>query len=377
MLTYHLLPDKYAQAVAYQDLLAILHFAGVAAELLILWALHRWGYAARLGMWAERISRRLFVQALLVVPAFLAAPLVALLPLNAWRHYLAVRVGISVQSWPAWFSDWLMSAAILAATATLLTWGLFALVRRSPGRWWLYAWLGAIPLAAGAVFLYPVVIDPLFNRFEPLPPKVAAAIEQVAERAGYRVPPSRMYEMKAGDKLRAVNAYMTGFGATRRIVIWDTTITALTLPQLQSVFAHELGHYALHHIPIGAGLSLLLILAGLFAARRLVPNPGEWRTLARWFLFLVAASFLTEPLVNTYSRWQEHQADIFELDTMRGLVPDAGRVSAEVDQIMGEINLDHPDPNGFIRFWLYDHPTTAERMVFAQRYAAPGTSSKR
>src|SRR6185437_16922828 len=100
-------------------------------------------------------------------------------------------------------------------------------------------------------------------------PDLVKALEAVAARAGYAVPPDRVFEMRAAEKVKSVNAYMTGFGPTRRIVIWDTTIAALTPSQIQSVFAHELGHYALHHIPRSIALGSLLLLVGLFAGGRL------------------------------------------------------------------------------------------------------------
>jgi Zn-dependent protease with chaperone function len=177
---------------------------------------------------------------------------------------------------------------------------------------------------------------------------------------------------------------MTGFGPTRRIVIWDTTIAALTPPQIQSVFAHELGHYALGHVPKSIALGSLLLLVALIAADRLVRamigRQGErwrihglsdWGALPLLLAVFVLFDFLSEPLVNGYSRWQERQADIYELQTMRGLAPDAGLLSAEVDQAMGEIDLEDPDPNPFLQFWLYTHPPIADRMRFAQHYQFP------
>ena len=211
-----------------------------------------------------------------------------------------------------------------------------------------------------ATYLVPLVFDPLFYDFRPLMethPDLVRKIEAVVHRAGMRVPPERIYEMNASVKTPAVNAYMTGFGSTKRIVVWDTTINALTPAEIQTVFAHELGHYALHHIPISIGVSAAGLFIGLWLLnliiRSLVARHGgawgirrfdDYAVLPLALLIALFGSFFSEPVVNAYSRWQEHQADIYELEAMHGLVPDPGRNSAKVDLIMAQIDLANPAP---------------------------------
>lgn len=386
-LTYQLPPEKWRQAIAYNSALNVAYFFGITAQLVILFALMRWCAGARLRDWAERITRRRPIQALIVVAPIILALRLLLLPLSIHRHRLALVYQQSVQSLPSWLLDWTKELALTLLIAVLGAWVLFALIRRSPRRWYLYAWLLSLPVAFFTAFLSPLVLEPMFYRFEPLEktrPDLVAAIETVASRAGYAVPPDRVFEMRAAEKLKSVNAYMTGFGPTRRIVVWDTTIAALTTRQIQSVFAHELGHYALQHIPRSIALGSLLLLLCLFLgdriARVVIARRGphlniravdDWAVVPLALFLAVSLGFLTDPIVNGYSRWQERQADIYELNVMRSLVPDAGRLSAEVDQIMGEIDLSNPTPNPFIEFWLYTHPSTPDRMRFAQRYA-PG-----
>ncbi|MGH8323178.1 MAG: M48 family metalloprotease, partial [Steroidobacteraceae bacterium] len=288
---------------------------------------------------------------------------------------------------PSWLVDWAKSFAIEAQVLTLGAWVVLGLVRRSPRRWWLYASLASLPTAVFLAFVSPLLLEPLFYRFQPLEtthPALVAAVERISTRAGFAVPPNRIFEMRAAEKVASVNAYMTGFGPTRRIVIWDTTIAALTPLQVESVFAHELGHYALHHIPKSIALGSLLLLVCLLAADRLlrsltsrspalapmktIRGLDDWAVLPLALAIAVLFGFFTAPLVNGYSRWQERQADIYELELMHGLVPDSGRLSAEVDQIVGEMDLDDPGPSPFLQFWLYTHPPTADRMRFAQRY---------
>lgn len=381
-LTYQLPPEQYRAALELRHTLYGLHFAGAILDLIVFWALLRFGAAQRLRNLAESTTEVRFLQAMLFVPMLLAVPRLVALPISAWRHHLAVRFGLSVQSWSSWLGDWVLSAGIWFGVAALAAWGFFALLRRYPRRWWFYGWLGAIPCTLAGVFVAPIVIDPLFYRFDPLPAATAEALEAVCASAGVTVPRERMFQMKAGVKTKSVNAYMAGFGSTRRIVVWDTTLKVLSTAQLQSVFAHELGHYALRHIPIGIALSMLGVLIllrfGDFAIRWTVGRwgphwglrgPSDWAVLPIGMFLVVALTNLGDPMVNGISRWQEHQADVYELDRMKTLVPHAGRISAEVDQIMSAQNLDDPAPPAWIRWWLYDHPDVHERMRFAQEYA--------
>ena len=197
------------------------------------------------------------------VPAVLGLLWMASLPFSIYRHWLGLHYGLSVQPWAPWLWDWLKAGLIQTGLTVLLVIAGFAVARRSPRHWWLYGWAGTVLFMIGATYFVPLVFDPLFHSFAPLgrtQPQLIAPIQEVAAQAGFDVPPDRILEMNASGKTRTLNAYMTGFGATRRIVIWDTTIRRLTPPQVQTVFAHELGHVALGHIP----RSLAFAAAGLF-----------------------------------------------------------------------------------------------------------------
>jgi len=131
-----------------------------------------------------------------------------------------------------------------------------------------------------------------------------------------------------------------------------------------------MGHYVLNHIRNSLLLLALALLAlfwaGSHVVRRLVPDIGDWTSLPTLLLIVAVASAISEPVVNTYSRWQEHQADLYGLEVTRGIVPP--EAAAHSFQVMGEIGLDEPKPNPFIVFWLYSHPSTASRLELAQRY---------
>jgi Zn-dependent protease with chaperone function len=262
-------------------------------------------------------------------------------------------------------------------------WLLYAILRKSPRRWWLWFWLALLPILVFLIFLTPLAIDPLFFRFDPLAPahpELAKAIETVTVRVGQPIPPERMFAMNASTKYNSINAYVTGLGASKRVVVWDTTIAKATVPHTLFVFSHEMGHYVLHHVPRTIAflwaMLFVLLAAGAWILGRVFARPARWgiRGLSDWaslpvlLLGLAVGSELATPVVGTYSRAQEHEADVFGLEAIHGLVPDSPRAAAEAFQLLGEVNLSDPDPSPFITFWLYDHPPLADRLRFAAQY---------
>jgi STE24 endopeptidase len=306
------------------------------------------------------------------------------LPANIYGQHLEFKFDQSIQSWPSWFWDWTKSEFIVVACAVPLAFFLYAVIRRSPRRWWLYFWLATLPIIVTIMYLEPMIIEPLFYRFEPLAathPALVDQLEKLVARGGLAIPPSRMFEMKASEKLNSLNAYVSGFGGSKRVVVWDTTLQKLTTPEILFVFGHEMGHYVLGHIRNSllwlSLLLLILLFLGSHIVRWMVARWGikwqvrgtsDWASLPMLLLIVAVFSLLTEPVVNGYSRWQEHQADIYGLEVTRGLVPDASAAAAHSFQVMGEIGLDEPNPNHFIEFWLYSHPATSDRLTFAQTY---------
>ena len=241
---------------------------------------------------AERLARRRLLQAAIFVPLLLITCDLLSLPIELYRHYLQLSYGLSVQVWGSWFWDRAKMELVTLLVLVPMLWGFYALIRRSPARWWFYSWLAALPVLVFVVFVTPVVLDPLFNHFEPLEktrPDLVSAIEQVAQRGGLRIPPSRIFLMDASAKFTTYNAYVTGIAATKRVVVWDTTARDLTVPQVLFIFGHEMGHYELDHVYKGmafaAGLMLAALAIGKFIAEKALARWGvRWgiRGLADW-----------------------------------------------------------------------------------------------
>ncbi len=384
LLQYSLPPDKLQKAYALYLLTGTLYLVTTAWAFLILYLMLRTRFGVRLRDWAERASRFRILQAVIVMSLFVLVLQSAQLPFDSYEHHISLQYGLSVQHWGSWFWDWCKGLLLGFLIASVAGWGLYAAIRLSPRRWWFYFWLATIPSVIFFIFIAPVWIEPLFNKFEPLTDHHAdlvAQIERVVGRAEMQIPPQRMFEMKASEKTTELNAYVTGFGATKRVVVWDTTMEHMTTPQTLFVFGHEMGHYVLHHIAKGLTLLLLQLLVLYYLGYRLanwmvtrygqrwgIRDLNDWASLPLLVLIISVLTFLATPAFNAVSRYYEHQADQYGLEVVHGLVPDASLAAAQAFQILGERSLDYPYVGKLAEFWAWDHPTIRDRMIFVQTY---------
>src|SRR5262249_33549378 len=181
--------------------------------------------------------------------------------------------------------------------------------------------------------------------------------EKLTARAGLNIPRERMFLMNASAKTNELNAYVTGFGASKRVVIYDTLLKKLSPQETLFIFGHESGHYVLNHIRNGFLVFRASLFVTLYLVYRLldwflarmgtrwrVYGPQDWAALAVLLLLFEAIMFLSSPVVNGFSRIQEHQADIFGLELVHGIVPNSAQVAAHAFQAMREIDLADPNP---------------------------------
>jgi STE24 endopeptidase len=381
---YTLSQDRYQKAVSYSRTMYALYFASVALDILALLFVLRLGVAAKYRDFAERISDNRAVQGLIFVPLLVGTLSLCELPLHLYGHSLSLRYEQSIQGWGSWFWDWSKSELLGMGFAVLLGLVLFAVMRWSSRRWWFFFWLAALPILLFIFFISPWFIDPLFNTFEPLNakyPALAASMEKVIQRAGLNIPTDRMFLMEASKKTNDINAYVTGFGASKRVVVWDTAIQKLTTDETLLIFGHESGHYVLNHVRNGFLFFAAMLLVALYVGYRVFQwtlarwgrdwrlyGPSDWASFAALLLILQVMAFFAEPIANGFSRMQEHQADVYGLEVVHGIVPDSAEVAAHTFQVLGEVGLADPNPPPIITFWLYSHPPLAERLVFAHNY---------
>lgn len=382
--SYSLPPDELAKSYALYKIRGWLLILSTLYSFAILIAFIRRRWVVKLRDWAERASRRRFLQAMLVVPLFVLSFELLRLPLAIYGHHISLKFGLSVQRWGSWLRDWAIELGLIAVVGTIVVWIFCTLVTRSPRRWWFYFWLAIIPISAFLTFIAPVAVDPLFYKSEPLAakhPPLVDALEQVSRHGGLQIPRKRMYAMQASTKLTGPNAYVTGFGTTKRVVVWDTAIQQFTTAELMLVFGHEMGHYVLGHVMRGFVVAMVFAFVLLFLTfhitiriQRIHGHRWGIRGLADWaslpMLILIASliSFLAQPILNAESRRIEHDADIYGLEVTHGLVPDARQVDAHAFQVLGENWLEYPYPSRLAVLWDWDHPPIADRMHFALTY---------
>jgi Zn-dependent protease with chaperone function len=377
-------PAEYARAKAYSNTRYRHIFIGAFYGFMVLLVILRWRVAPAFRDLAERVSSHRFVQLIIFAPLILLTIAVLGVPSDIWDESLQRAYGLSVQTWTAWTRDWVLNQAIMLIVGTVLVGVLYFVIRRSPRRWWFYFWLASIPILLAMFFLQPIVIDPLFYKFTPLQtvqPVLLSEMQKVVHRGGMEIPADRMFVMNASSKQTGLNAYVTGFGASKRVVVWDNTIAKATIPETLFVFGHEMGHYVLLHIPkeisIDAAILLFLLYVGYRLANGMLARWGaqwgirdlrDWASLPALYFVITVLAFFATPAFNGVSRHFEHEADRYGLEVIHGIVPNPNQVAAHYFQKSGETNLSDPDPSTFIKVWFYDHPTRPERVHFVATY---------
>ena len=373
---YSLPPDKLEKARGLYSLAAKFQFVDAAYGFAIFLGILFLGVGARFRDFAERTAANKWVQGLIVAPLLVITAAVLTIPSEIYHQHIRRRYGLSIQSWGSWWGDWAKGLLVALIIETILILLFYMMIRRSPRRWWFYGWLVCLPIIILVVFISPVMIEPMFDRFSPLEqknPELVTQIERVVKRGGLDIPRSRMYEMAASEKYTGDNAYVTGFGASKRVVVWDTTEKHMSNPQIMFVFGHEMGHYVLGHVVQGMvaafALSLLFFYLSYLASgwmlsrwgtRWKIRDMGDWASIPLLGLLMSLLFFVGSPIENGFSRHLEHQADTFGLEVMHGLVPDSKQVAGQSFQILGENWLEYPYISDFFEWWSLDHPTTSQ-----------------
>ena len=292
------------------------------------------------------------------------------LPLQAMARRRAIAVGLATQSWRGWAIDLGKATAIEAVLAGAAASGVTALTRRYPRGWWLLAGAGSVAVGALIAAIAPVVLDPVFNDFDPLGEgPLRADVLELAGAAGVKV--GEVYSVDASRRTTAANAYVTGLGPTKRVVLFDTLIDRYDRDQVRVVVAHELAHVRHRDVLRSVAYAGLVAPAAALSIQRLSWSLSRERgTPAALPALALAATLVSAPVAvigNRLSRAVERRADAYSLE----LTGEADAFVSFERQIALQ-NVADLDPPGWITALLATHPATAERIGLALSYRTPG-----
>ncbi|MEN3281265.1 MAG: endopeptidase [Solirubrobacteraceae bacterium] len=294
----------------------------------------------------------------------------AQLPLSAIAHQRSVDVGLSTQNWGAWLGDVGKAAGIGAVFAGVGGTAAIALMRRFPRSWWAPGSAVAVGFAAATLYLGPVVLDPIFNRFTALPEgRMRADVLELAREAGVEV--GQVYEVDASRRTTASNAYVTGLGRTKRVVLYDNLLEDFSRDEVRLVVAHELGHVHYRDVPRGLLYVALVAPFALLAAAGLTrclapdePRPGP-AALPALALSVAVVSLGVTTIANQLSRRIEARADSYSLR-----LTDAPEPFIAFERGIALRNVADPDPPDWLTFLLATHPPTVDRIGIAKSFEA-------
>jgi len=369
-------PEKKAQSDAYFEggywlqLWSFLYGVGVA--LLLLQA----RISARLRDIAQWVTRFKPLQTGIYAIQYILLTAILSLPLGIYSDFFREhQYGLSNQNFGGWFGDWAKGLMVSLVLGSLLMMALFGIVRRLPRTWHIWGALVTLAFLVFGIAISPVYIAPLFNKYTVLDdPKVVEPILRIARANG--IPGDKVYEMDASKQTKRVSANVSGFLGTTRITLNDNLINRSTLPEIEAVMGHEMGHYVMHHvfkmilffgIVVVVGFALLRWaterLLARFGGRWGVSEVGDVAVTPLVVLVFSVYTFILTPFTNSYSRMQEMEADMFGLNAARQ--PDG---FAEAALKLGEYRKMEPGP---IEEWIFfDHPSGATRIRTAMRWKA-------
>ncbi len=369
-------PETSEKAMRYYRSGNVLWWVNLLISLLIpvlfLWS----GFSARLRSWAMGLGKKWFLALAVYLVAFNLINYLLNLPLAYYQGFVRQHAyDLSNQAFSKWMGDSVKGLGVGLIMAVLFTWIPYLLIRKSPRRWWLYTGLGVAPFFFLVNMIAPIWIAPLFNEFGPMKNQaLEAQILNLADRAG--IEGSRVFEVNKSVDTEAVNAYVSGFMGTKRIVLWDTIIEKLSEEELLFVMGHEMGHYKLGHIIALTLLISAMTMLGLYLIYRVsggliakyrhrfgFSELGDFASLPLLSLLLGLFFFILTPGFLTISRHYEHEADRFGLELTHD-----NYAAATAFVKLQEENLGNPYPGPLYKLWRSGHPPLGERIQFCNEY---------
>ena len=362
----HVTPEM----IRHSRILDAIYFGGFFYSCAVLIIVLKSGISVKLRDVASR-AKWLFVIAMIYFALLSVVTTIFEFPLSFYAGFIVPhQFNLTHQTFAAWLGDFGKGFGVDVIIGSFLA-ALALLAIRRVRNWWLPMWLGTIPLIILGVVITPLVIDPLFNKFEPLKDqRLRNDLLAEASRAG--IQGGRVYQVDKSKQTTTMNAYVTGIGPSKRIVLWDTLLQKLNHDEILAVMGHEMGHYVLHHIWEGIAFGVAISFFGFFIAQRIYERGLRWwgftdradPAALPWLLLIAAViTFLLSPVSNGFSRHVEHQADKFALDLTH-----LNEAAATSEVKFAEDSKQDPNPPAFIEWWRYTHPSAQKRIDFALSY---------
>ncbi|HSN17973.1 MAG TPA: M48 family metallopeptidase [Gammaproteobacteria bacterium] len=341
------------------------------------------GLSAKLREWSRRAGKYWYPTLVLYLILFSLVTALLNLPLEYYATFVRPHdYGLSSQLFGKWVQDELIGLALGLLVGALVLWIPYLLLKKSPRRWWIYTWLASIPIMVFLAFVQPIWVEPLFNHFGPMQDKaLETQILDLAHRAG--IEGANVYEVNKSVDTNELNAYATGIGDTKRIVLWDTIVKQFTPDELLMVMGHEMGHYVLDHVWEGLAFASALLLLGLylvhrtagwvlrrFAAQTGVRELSDVASMPLLVLLFGLFFFILQPAEMAFSRHLEHEADRFGLE-----ITHLNHACGTAFTKFVQHDLSYPTPGLLFKLWRSSHPPLAERIRFCNDYH-PWTEGK-
>jgi Zn-dependent protease with chaperone function len=369
-------PEPSPQAMEYYRGGNLLWIAWQATDLAIPALVLATGLSTRMRNLARHIGRKWFFIVLIYFLFYALLYWALQLPLAFYSGFVRPHTyGLSNQTFLKWLRDTLVAGSVGLAFGGLLIWLPYWLMLRSPRRWWLYTALLALPVMFFVMLVEPIWVAPLFHRFGPMQDEqLEAQILALAGEAG--IEGSRVFEVDMSVDTKTVNAYVTGLGSSKRIVLWDTLLANLSPREVRVVMAHEIGHYVLNHVVLGLLAGFCGILVALYLVHRAAnallrrnrngfgfDRLSDVASLPLLILLGQIVTLLMMPAGLALSRHMEHEADRFALELTRD-----NHAMATAFVCLQRDNLSNPRPGMFYTLLRASHPSLAERIEFANDY---------
>ena len=294
------------------------------------------------------------------------------LPFEYYGFRIEHEYHLSNQRFRSWLWDEFKGLLVGLVLATIVVELLYSLIRHVQ-HWWLVAWAVFLGLFVLLAQLAPVVLFPIFYKFEPMEnEELRRRLVLLGERAGTRV--RGVYKWKLSEKSKKANAALTGLGATRRIILADTLLDNYSDDEIEAVLAHELGHHVHRHILKSILVQAAITLLGFWLASEVLryavdrwnmfETMSDFANLPLLVLVSTVLSFLLMPLLNAYSRFNERQADRYCFRSIAAVTPFVSAMTKLADQ-----NLAEKTPSRWVEWFFHSHPAIAKRISAAQAWA--------